>query len=131
MTSKIAIISPSTREGVDVNYEFAQVGITEDSIGYGGNCGNISSAVGPFAIDEGLVKEFRPGVSMDKSLTTQEIRFWNTGTKKLLISHIPIDPKTGKSLSKGDARIDGAPGTGAPLLIDFRNVYYLPCWLFI
>ena len=122
VTSKIAIISQSTREGVDVDYEFAQVGISEGSIGYAGNCGNVSSAVGPFAIDQGMIKVFRPGVSIDKSLTAQEIRFWNTGTNKLLISHIPIDPRTGKALSKGDASIDGTPGTGAPLLVDFRNV---------
>ena len=51
VTSKIAIVSPSTREGIDVDYEFAQVGISQDDIGYDGNCGNISSAVGPYATD--------------------------------------------------------------------------------
>ena len=125
VTSKIAIISQSEREGIDVDYEFAQVGISQDTIGYDGNCGNISSAVGPYAIDEGMVKTFRAGASIDKSLTSQEVRVWNTGTKKLLITHVPIDPKTKKSVSNGDVSIDAVPGTGAPILIDFRNVRHL------
>jgi 2-methylaconitate cis-trans-isomerase PrpF len=125
VTSKIAIVSPSTREGIDVDYEFAQVGISQDDIGYDGNCGNISSAVGPYAIDEGIVKGFRAGASISKALTSQEVRVWNTGTKKLVIMHVPIEKETGKSLSKGNASIDGVPGTGAPILIDFRNVCYL------
>ncbi|KFZ25133.1 hypothetical protein V502_00388 [Pseudogymnoascus sp. VKM F-4520 (FW-2644)] len=121
VTSKIAIVSPSTREGIDVDYEFAQVGISQDDIGYDGNCGNISSAVGPYAIDEGMIKGFRAGASIDKALTSREVRVWNTGTKKLLIIHVPTEQKNGKSLSKGNASIDGVPGTGAPILIDFRN----------
>jgi hypothetical protein len=125
VTSKIAIISPSERDGIDVDYEFAQVGISQDSIGYDGNCGNISSAVGPYAIDEGMVKTFRTGASMDNTLTSQEVRVWNTGTKKLLIMHVPIDPETRTSISKGNASIDGVPGTGAPILVDFRNVWHL------
>jgi 2-methylaconitate cis-trans-isomerase PrpF len=122
VTSKIAIVSPSERDGVDVDYEFAQVGIEQDEIGYDGNCGNISSAVGPYAIDEGMVKGFRAGASADKTAISQEIRIWNTGTKKLLISHVPVDSRTGKSISKGTTSIDGTPGAGAPILLDFRNV---------
>ena len=125
VTSKIAIVSPSEREDVDIDYEFAQVGIDQDDIGYDGNCGNISSAVGPYAIDEGMVKRFRIGASIDKTLISQEIRIWNTGTKKLIISHVPVDSRTGKSISNGTASIDGTPGTGAPILIDFRNVCLL------
>ncbi|KIM92809.1 hypothetical protein OIDMADRAFT_138984, partial [Oidiodendron maius Zn] len=121
VTSKIAIVSPSEREDVDIDYEFAQVGIDQDDIGYDGNCGNISSAVGPYAIDESMVKRFRVGASIDKTLISQEIRIWNTGTKKLIISHVPVDSRTGKSISNGTASIDGTPGTGAPILIDFRN----------
>lgn len=65
---------------------------------------------------------------MNKALTTQEVRVWNTGTNKLLIMHVPIGKDTGKSISKGNASIDGVPGTGAPILIDFRSVCYLAFW---
>ena len=53
--SKIAIISPSAREGIDIDYTFAQIGIEKPVVSYRANCGNISSAVGPFALDEGLI----------------------------------------------------------------------------
>src|SRR5271154_1919964 len=97
VTSKIAIIKPSDRDDADVDYTFAQVGIGEEKIGYDGNCGNISSGVGPFAIDEGLVKVFRRGVSIDPKVKTQEVRIFNTGTKKVLISHVPLEEESGKS----------------------------------
>ncbi|KIV95198.1 hypothetical protein PV10_02877 [Exophiala mesophila] len=122
VTSKIALIRPSERPDADVDYTFAQVSINDDFVGYSGNCGNISAGVGPFAIDEDLVKEKRPGVSMDPKIKTQEVRIFNTGTNKLLISHVPIDPATGNSLEPGDASIDGCPGTGAPILMDYSNV---------
>ena len=80
-TSKIALVRPSTREDADVDFTFAQVGVEKDSINYQGNCGKISSAVGPFAIDEGIIKEFRKGHSPDGSFSTQEVRIYNTGTK--------------------------------------------------
>jgi 2-methylaconitate cis-trans-isomerase PrpF len=70
VTSKIAIIKKSTRGNVDVDYTFVQVGIADDAVDYRSNCGNISTAVGPFAIDEGLV-EFRPGVSLDPDTKSQ------------------------------------------------------------
>ena len=123
VTSKIAIISTSRREDADVDYEFAQCGVEARSIGYEGNCGNISSGVGPFAIDESLItKPFRQGISPAKGMLTREVRIWQTGTKKLLVSHVPIDEKTGKSISKGDFSIAAVPGAGAPVLMDFRNV---------
>ena len=61
LTSKCAIIGPSDRPDADVNYTMAQVGITDALIDFKGNCGNISSGVGPFAIDEGLVEAHEPG----------------------------------------------------------------------
>jgi 2-methylaconitate cis-trans-isomerase PrpF len=121
VTSKIAIIKPSDRDDADVDYTFAQVGIGEDTIGYDGNCGNISSGVGPFVIDEGLMREFRRGVSVDPRVRTQEVRIYNTGTKKVLISHVPLEEESGKSLESGEIAIDGVPGTGAPILLDYRN----------
>lgn len=133
VTSKIAIIRPSEREEADVDYTFAQVGIGNDYIGYTGNCGNISAGVGPFAIDEGLVKQKRPGVSPDPGdVQTQQVRIYNTGTKKVLISHVPTDPETGLFLESGKFAIDGVPGTAAPILMDYSNVrrHQFPVFLF-
>lgn len=60
LTSKLAIIGPSTHPNADIDYTFGQVSIISNFVDYKGNCGNISSAVGPFAIDEGLVKAVEP-----------------------------------------------------------------------
>ncbi|KAH8698903.1 PrpF protein [Talaromyces proteolyticus] len=122
VTSKVAIIKTSDRDDADVDYSFGQVSITEDSIRLRGNCGNISAGVGPFAIDEGLIrKPFRVGQTTAPGLLTREVRIYQTAIKKILIAHVPIDPKSGKSLSKGNFAIAAVPGTGAPILMDFRN----------
>jgi 2-methylaconitate cis-trans-isomerase PrpF len=60
ITSKVAIVAPSAREDADVDYTFGQVELDRPAVGYAGNCGNISSGVGPFAIDEGLVAPVEP-----------------------------------------------------------------------
>jgi 2-methylaconitate cis-trans-isomerase PrpF len=81
------------------------------------------AAVGPFAIDENLIKgETRPGSSADENLVAREVRIYNTGTQKVLIAHVPIDLETGKSISEGDFAIAAVPGTGAPILMDYRDV---------
>lgn len=110
VTSKIAIIKPSTRADADVDYTFAQADIERDRIDYDSNCGNISSAVGPFAIDEGLVEVQEP-------LTT--VRIYNTNTQKLLIAKVPV--ANGKARVLGDCAIAGVPGTGAEILIDYSG----------
>jgi 2-methylaconitate cis-trans-isomerase PrpF/2-methylcitrate dehydratase PrpD len=120
VTSKIAIIRPSTHPDADIDYIFAQSGVRDDTIAYDANCGNISSGVGPFAIDERLVKTFRPGKSVNPKIKTQEVRIYNTGTKKVLIGHVPID-ESGYSIAKGDFSIAAVPGTGAPILMDYRE----------
>lgn len=110
LTSKLAIIGPPTREDADVDYTFAQVGIDKDVVDFGGNCGNISSGVGPFAIDAGLVRPVEP-------VTTVRINQTNTG--KLLIAEVPV--KNGKAETEGDFAIDGVPGTGAKITMDFSD----------
>lgn len=120
VTSKIAIIKKSTRDDADIDYTFVQVGIKEDTISYEGNCGNISAAVGPFAIDEGLVSH-RPGISINTTLQSQEVRIYNTGTKKVIVSHVPIDDN-GAFVHSGNEKISGVPGTGSPILMDYRHV---------
>ena len=101
-TSKIAIISPSDREDVDVNYTFRQVDIVIPRVDGSANCGNISSAVGPFAIDEGLVPAVEP-------ITV--VRILNTNTNKIIEEHVRV--KDGKAMVHGDEVIKGVPGTGS------------------
>jgi 2-methylaconitate cis-trans-isomerase PrpF len=110
LTSKLAIISPSTRKDADVDYTFGQVSFETDFIDYRGNCGNISSAVGPFAIDEGLVKPEEP-------VTT--VRIHLTNTNHILVADVPV--KNGKARVEGDFRIDGCPGTGAKITLDWSD----------
>ncbi|MCK4790403.1 MAG: 3-methylitaconate isomerase, partial [Desulfobacteraceae bacterium] len=109
-TSKVAIISPSKDPDYDVNYHFGQVGIDKPKIGYQGNCGNISSAVGPFAIDEGLVNP-------EESIT--KVRIYQTNTKKLIVAEVPV--KDGLYNEEGSYAIDGVPGTGGRITLHFFN----------
>ena len=120
VTSKIAIVRPSKLEDADIDYIFSQSDVRENLIDYTANCGNISSGVGPFAIDEGLVRQFRKGRSLDPTIRTQEVRIFNTGTQKVLISHVPID-EDGYSIASGEYTMAAVPGTGAPILMDYRE----------
>ncbi|CAK7237346.1 hypothetical protein SBRCBS47491_009944 [Sporothrix bragantina] len=120
-TSKIALICPPSREDADVDFTFVHVFIERDAVSYTGNCGNISSAVGPFAIDEGIVTTFRKGRSTDDSLTTREVRIHQTNTKSILVAHVTVDPATGYSVTAGGASISGVPGTSAPILMDYSH----------
>lgn len=108
LTSKCAMIGPSQRPDADVDYTMAQVSITDAFIDYGGNCGNISAGVGPFAIDEGLVKVTEPETI---------VRIYNTNTKKILKAYVATEK--GKSKYTGDYAIDGVPGTGSKILLDY------------
>ena len=110
LTSKLAIIGPSTRSDADVNYTFGQVSIGTELVDFSGNCGNISSGVGPFAIDEGLVRAVEP-VTM--------VRIHNTNTGKILIAEVPV--QDGKAQVNGDYKIAGVPGTGAKIMLDFAG----------
>lgn len=111
LTSKCAVIAPSPDDEADVDYTFGQVSMVEPFIDYGGNCGNISSAVGPFAIDNGLVAAVEP-------VTTVRIRM--TNTNRILRAEVPV--KYGKAQVEGDFAIDGCPGTGAKITIDWSGV---------
>jgi 2-methylaconitate cis-trans-isomerase PrpF len=108
LTSKLAIISPSSSEDADVDYTFGQIGINAPTINYSINCGNISAAVGPFAIDEGMVKAAEP-------YTT--VRIFNTNTKKLIIAEVPV--KDNRAMTSGNYKIHGVPGTGAEIRLTF------------
>ena len=106
--SKIAVISESTREGIDVDYTFAQVGIDKPVVSYRANCGNISSAVGPFALDEGMV------AAADGQAT---VRIFNTNTKKKLVAQFVTE--NGKAKVDGEYRIDGVSRVGSPIKLTF------------
>lgn len=108
LTSKLAIIGPSTVPDADVDYTFAQVSFDTDLVDYGGNCGNISSAVGPFAIDEGMVPAVEP---------VTRVRIHQVNTNCILIADVPV--KDSKARVLGDCKIDGVPGTGARIMLDF------------
>ena len=110
LTSKLALIGPSSREDCDVDYLFGQVNMMEPMIDYVGNCGNISSAVGPFAIDEGLVDAVEP-------ITT--VRIHQVNTNSVIIAKVPV--KGNKAEVEGSHVIPGVPGTGAKIVLDFSD----------
>jgi len=110
LTSKVAIIGPPTREVCDVDYLFGQVNMVEPMIDWKSNCGNISAAVGPFAIDEGLVDAVEP-------MTKVRIHQVNTG--KVIIVEVPV--KGNKAEVEGDHVIAGVPGTGAKIVLDWSD----------
>ena len=110
LTSKVAIIAPSKQPDCDVDYTFGAVDLTEPLIDYRGNCGNISSGVGPFALDEGLVKA---------TGAETQIRIFNTNTRKSLRAFVPTP--NGETRYTGDFAIAGVPGTGAKILLDYAG----------
>jgi 2-methylaconitate cis-trans-isomerase PrpF len=106
--SKVCVLAPSAREDADIDYTFAQVQVRERAVDYKGNCGNMSSAVGPFAVDEGLI---RAGGD------TATVRIFNTNTKKIIRATFPLDGD--RARYDGDLVIPGVAGTGAPVRLDF------------
>ena len=110
LTSKVAIIGPPTRDNCDVDYLFGQVNLVEPMIDYKSNCGNISSAVGPYAIDEGLVDAVEP-------ITRVRIHQVNTG--KVIVAEVPV--KDNRCEVEGDHAIAGCPGTGAKIVLDWSD----------
>jgi len=110
ITSKIAIIKRSERDDADIDYTYAQVVPDRDVVSYAGNCGNISSGVGSFAIDEGLVDAVEP---------ITQVRIFNTNTQKILVAHVPV--RGGLARIHGDFAIPGVPGTGAEIFMDYSK----------
>ncbi len=108
--SKICVLAPSARPDADIDYTFAQVQIKQAAVGYRGNCGNMSSAVGPFAVDEGIV---RPNGD------TAVVRIFNTNTQKIIRSTFPL--VDGRAAVAGTQAIPGVAGTGAPIRLDFLS----------
>src|SRR5262244_1094990 len=108
--SKACIIGASSHPDADVDYTFAQVEVAKAVVDYKGNCGNCSSSVGPFAIDEGLVKAVE-GETL--------VRIHNTNTKKLIVAHVPV--RDGEAAVEGDFELPGVAGRGARIALDFLD----------
>lgn len=104
-TSKLMIVSSSPRPGVDVEYTFGQVGVEEPLIDYGGNCGNMTTAVGPFAYDEGLV------TSIPDENGQVTVTLYNTNTDTRLKQTFTVEED--RAATDGEFSIHGVPGTGA------------------
>ncbi|MGE0419951.1 MAG: PrpF domain-containing protein, partial [Acetobacteraceae bacterium] len=110
LTSKLAIIGRPTRPDTDVTYTFGQVEIDRPVVDYHSLCGNISSAVGHYAIEEGLVA---PVEGMTR------VRVYTTNLKRVLSIEVPV--KDGRPVRLGTYRVPGVPGTGARILLDFAD----------
>ena len=116
LTSKVAVVSKSTREGIDVDYLFLQVFVDQAIVTDAQNCGNILAGIGPFAIERGLVAatgdETRVAIFME-----------NTGQVAVATVRTP----GGKVTYTGEAAIDGVPGTHAPVPLEFRDTAGSSC----
>lgn len=108
LTSKVCIIGPGDAHGADCTYTFAQIGIDQPYVALAGNCGNLSAAVGVYAIEEGLARPTDP-------VTT--VRVHNTNTGQPLLIHVPT--RNGRPFIDGDFAIAGVPGTGAEIRLDY------------
>ncbi|MDO5648299.1 4-oxalomesaconate tautomerase [Paracoccus sp. (in: a-proteobacteria)] len=111
LTSKVAMVAPSTRDGVDVDFLFAQVSVTDAVVDTGPSCGNILSGVGPFAIETGMV-----------AVTGRETRvvIHNLNTNSRIEAIVQTDK--GGVIYDGDTAIAGVPGTAAPVRLNFMDI---------
>lgn len=108
--SKACLVGPSQHPDADVDYTFAQIDVKSGAVDYKGNCGNCSSVVGPFAIDEKLVAAVE-GETI--------VRIHNTNTKKLIVAHVPV--VDGEAAVTGNFELPGVPGLGARIALDFLD----------
>ena len=116
LTSKVALVRSSEREEADVDYLFLQVWPDRAEVSDNQNCGNLLAGVGPFAIEEGLVKA--TGAMTD-------VRIWMENTDSLAVAS--VETPNGRVNYEGDAHIDGVPGHHAPINIEFVDVAGSSC----
>ncbi|WP_454253720.1 2-methylaconitate cis-trans isomerase PrpF [Pseudomonas sp. Marseille-Q7302] len=110
-TSKVVVITPSCRPDCDVDYLFGAPAIEAPVIDWSGNCGNLSAAVGPFAISEGLVEAPRDGLAT--------VRIWQANLGKRILAHVPM--VNGEVQEEGDFRFDGVAFPAAEVVLDFLD----------
>jgi 4-oxalomesaconate tautomerase len=116
LTSKVAVIGPSTRPDADVDYLFLQVVVNEPRVDASQNCGNMLAGVAPFAIENGLVP-----IASDRT----RVRIHMVNTQSIAVAE--IQTPGGRVEYCGDAAIDGVPGTAAPILLDFLDIAGSSC----
>jgi 2-methylaconitate isomerase len=107
--SKVCVVGPSTRPDADIDYTFGQVSVKTAAVDYSANCGNMSSAMGPFAVGEGLAEAPVNGDAV--------VRIHNTNTGKIIVARFPVND--GEVETEGDMAIDGVGGRGAPVRLEF------------
>ncbi|AGW90568.1 2-methylaconitate cis-trans isomerase PrpF [Cupriavidus sp. DF5525] len=113
-TSKTVIVSKSTRPDHDVDYLFGQVSIDQSFVDWSGNCGNLSAAVGPFAISAGLVD---PGRVPQNGVAI--VRIWQANIGKTIVGHVPII--NGEVQETGDFELDGVTFPAAEVQLEFMD----------
>jgi 4-oxalomesaconate tautomerase len=116
LTSKVAVVSRSTRPDADVDYLFLQVVVNEPRVDSSQNCGNMLAGIGPFAIEHGLVR-----ATGDRT----KVRIHMVNTQSIAVADV-LTPG-GEVQYDGDAAIDGVPGTAAPILLDFLDIAGSSC----
>ena len=109
--SKVCIIEKSTLPDVDIDYTFGQVEVRDARVDYNGSCGSMASAMGPFAVDEGLVTAPRDGEAV--------VRIRDTNAERIIVSRFPM--RNGKAAVAGDLEVDGVGGRGAPVRLEFQS----------
>ncbi|CAI6099262.1 unnamed protein product [Clonostachys chloroleuca] len=110
--SKVCVVGKSTEPGADVDYTFVSLGINNTNVDYSSNCGNMSAAVGPYAVDTGLIPT-------SKEQTEATVRIFNTNTKKIIEAAFPV--VEGEAEAYGDYAIDGVDGTASKITLRFLN----------
>ncbi|KAF4442764.1 DUF453 domain [Fusarium acutatum] len=121
-TSKIVILGSPSREDVDVNFTFVQVGIRDGSLDMAGNCGNMSSLVGPAAWDSRLLSAQTKAKTVEQDengLQWATVRFLNTNTNKVMSSKFRVEGEPLKYTHQGEYVMDGVPGTGSKVIMSF------------
>lgn len=113
-TSKTVILAPATRAGHDVDYLFGQVAIDRDFVDWSGNCGNLSAAVGPFAIACGLI----PAHTLPRD-GTAVVRIWQANIGKTIVAHVPM--RDGAVQETGDFELDGVTFPAAEVRLEFLD----------
>jgi len=108
--SKVCVVGPPSRPDADIDYTFFQIAVDRPEADASGNCGNMSSAMGPFAVDEGLV------AAADGDAV---VRIHNTNTARIIHARFPV--RAGRAVVDGDFSLSGVAGTGAPVRLDFLD----------
>jgi 2-methylaconitate cis-trans-isomerase PrpF len=109
--SKVCVIGPAKEKDADVDYTFVAIGVKDDEVDFSSNCGNMTSAIGPFVVDAGLVSRPQDGEAI--------IRIRNTNTGKLIRATFPVE--NGEAVADGSFAIDGVAGSGSKIQLAFLN----------